>query len=312
MVTAYDDSAVSAPDDDSAVSASDPPYSKNRNSFPADAAFPADADRVGAGGSQSVQPKEWLLLRGLGRENRHWYSFPRQLERALGAQCHLLDLPGMGSEHRRGTPTSIEGIADDLARRVASLRGDDPTPFGVLGISLGGMIAMCLCEYYPSWFSHLVLVNASSRLSAPLERLRPSAVLRLAKVVGIRDSSQREAAIYRLTTRMGHRRTREYAGVAASIFDSQPTSPKVLARQLLAATRFEVPEKILQKVLVLSSLGDQMVSPKCSSDLAHHLRAEHIQHPTAGHDLPLEETDWTVEKIRGWLESKPRTWPSKL
>ena len=37
----------------------------------------------------------WLLLRGLAREQRHWEDFPAILERTLpGTRVHRLDLPG--------------------------------------------------------------------------------------------------------------------------------------------------------------------------------------------------------------------------
>jgi hypothetical protein len=38
-------------------------------------------------------------------------------------------------------------------------------------------------------------------------------------------------------------------------------------------------------------------------DLATHLGAVHLEHPTAGHDLPLDAPDWVTEQIRGWLAS---------
>ncbi len=254
----------------------------------------------------SESPKHWLLLRGLGREHRHWFSFPEQLAQSLRVECHTLDLAGMGTESQRQTPTSIEGIATDLARRVSTLRGDDLRPWGILGISLGGMIAMCLCEHYPSWFSHLVLVNSSSRLSPPLERLKPVAVLRLMRALRIEDSVQREAALYRLTTRLNHRLALEYATVSASIFDSNPIRVEPVLRQIVAAGAYQVPDELIQEILVMSSLGDEMVSPDCSRRLAMHWRSEHVQHPTAGHDLPLEEPVWVGEKIRAWLEAAPR------
>ena len=39
---------------------------------------------------------DWVLLRGLTREARHWGGFPERLGAALGVEVHCLDLPGNG------------------------------------------------------------------------------------------------------------------------------------------------------------------------------------------------------------------------
>ncbi len=64
----------------------------------------------------------WLLLRGLGREKRHWGSFPEALERKLGARVLALDLPGFGTENARPSPATVlaldepEWICDQIAK----------------------------------------------------------------------------------------------------------------------------------------------------------------------------------------------------
>src|SRR5687768_6347135 len=68
----------------------------------------------GAVNGSSTDITRWLLLRGLSREQRHWCSFPEDLERATGARTLCLDLPGFGTEHARISPRTIALITDDV------------------------------------------------------------------------------------------------------------------------------------------------------------------------------------------------------
>src|SRR5438552_440235 len=96
--------------------------------------------------------ERWLLLRGLAREQRHWGRFRPELSARLppGAEIHCLDLPGTGTEHLRGSPANIAAIAEDVRERWLGLRGEGP--WGLLAVSLGGMVAMEWCAAHPADF----------------------------------------------------------------------------------------------------------------------------------------------------------------
>ncbi|HEY8086659.1 MAG TPA: alpha/beta hydrolase, partial [Polyangiaceae bacterium] len=109
----------------------------------------------------------WLFLRGLSREQRHWGSFPALFKRvvpASGAPTRVwcLDLPGTGTEHERPSPRTIEGIMEDLRARWVALREAEPAPWGLLAMSLGGMVAMAWCDAHPGDFARLVLASTSA------------------------------------------------------------------------------------------------------------------------------------------------------
>ena len=73
------------------------------------------------------------------------------------------------------------------------------------------------------------------------------------------------------------------------------------ARQLLAAARFHPPkEKLALPILLLNGASDQLVSPHCSRALADAWGLELRAHPTAGHDLTLDEPEWVLEQLRSW------------
>jgi pimeloyl-ACP methyl ester carboxylesterase len=217
----------------------------------------------------------WLLLRGLGRESRHWRSFPRQLaEAAGGVEVLCLDLPGFGTEHRRRSPASVARIADDVRERFgSSSRSRGGTRWSILGLSLGGMVALDWCSRYPDDFARCVIVNSSARPSPPLERLRPAGLRSLVP----RDAMQQ----WRLEC---------------------PPRPSSIVAQLRAAMTYELPDQVAAPVLVLTSTADELVSHRCSRRIASHLGAELRVHHRAGHDLALDDPAWVCARIADdWL-----------
>src|SRR5262245_31258005 len=115
----------------------------------------------------------FLLMRGLVREQRHWGSFPDLLrERWPKASLVFLDLPGTGTEHQRESPTTLAAITHDMRSRFREVRAAHEGPFTVLGVSLGGMVALDWCARWPSDFQRAVVINTSAGdLSRVWERL---------------------------------------------------------------------------------------------------------------------------------------------
>lgn len=244
------------------------------------------------------RPSRWVLLRGLGRQSRHWFGFEQELEQALGVPCHAVDLPGSGGEHAGRAPTSVEETAAWLRHRLIEPHGGGTR--GVLAISFGAMVALSLGRAEPQRISHLVLLNASSRLSSPGQRLRPRALLDLAIAASTREPERRERRIYALTTNSDVGRVADWARQAAEVERQRPLLAATFVRQLLAAARF-FPPRVQQRVLVLSATGDRMVAHSCSAALARYLGATHRAHPAAGHDLPLNDPKWVVSETKRWL-----------
>ena len=71
--------------------------------------------------------------------------------------------------------------------------------------------------------------------------------------------------------------------------------------QIVAASRFSAVSEINIPILFLSSGGDQLVNPVCSEKLAQKYKATLKNHPTAGHDLPLDDPQWVSGEISKWL-----------
>ncbi|MEI8256191.1 MAG: alpha/beta hydrolase [Deltaproteobacteria bacterium] len=244
----------------------------------------------------------WLLLRGLAREQRHWGGFVDVLARATnGDTVHRLDLPGTGTEHLRNSPLSVPAIGEDVRARWLALRAQNPGPWGVLGISLGGMVALAWAGAYPRDFERLVVVNSSAGdLNVPWQRMRLDVFGGVLQSLRDRSEVGRERRVLAMTTRIFadvDARATEWA----TYMRDRPMRRANVGRQILAATRFRSPSRIDVPLLVLSGAGDALADPACSRAIAARYGARHEQHPAAGHDMSTDAPEWLAERVRDWM-----------
>lgn len=248
----------------------------------------------------------WLLLRGLGRETRHWHDFPRQLSRAAGsARVVAVDLPGFGAAAGTSAPTSIRATAARVCATLEAEYGSTERRF-VVGLSLGGMVALELAALRPDSLAGVAIVNSSAGTSPPWRRLRPGALAVILRAAATRDELARERLVLALTTHLPEGRRRALAELQAGFARTCRPSRSALARQLLAAARFR-PARPLVPVHVIASLGDRLVSPDCSRELAARLGATLSVHPTAGHDLPLDAPGWLARELATWAAHRAQS-----
>lgn len=251
--------------------------------------------------SQNVdkEPLNWVLIRGLSREKRHWGRFPELLQKAYpNSQIVVIELPGVGTKYKVNSPTKIEGFVQKLREEFVQFRGDKR--WGIISVSLGGMIAMSWVSKYKDDFDKIVTINSSAgNLSKLQERLSPEAICKICKLFFKSDLEQRERVILELTnniTPITEDLVKNWASYAAQY----PLRREVFLKQLYAASKFKVPEKIPIPFLILVGAKDRLTNPKCSRYLAQHFGLEPIEHPRAGHDLPLDAPEWIIEKLCEW------------
>jgi pimeloyl-ACP methyl ester carboxylesterase len=246
------------------------------------------------------EPKmTWLLVRGLTRERRHWHEFPGLLaEREASGDVELVDLPGAGAEAGHVPLPSVAWMARDVARRLPpSFSGVGAKPYHVLGLSLGGMVALELCRLFPERFSSAVIINASSRLTPPHERLRPGAALELLRAALTLDPASRERRVLDLTSTLPATERARYARLSGQFARDAPVARRTLIAQLIAAARFRPPrpEVLRARLSFVCSSHDAVVSPRCSRDLAALYGSSCLEHPRAGHDVALDDPAWLCE-----------------
>jgi pimeloyl-ACP methyl ester carboxylesterase len=241
-----------------------------------------------------------LLIRGMGREARHWGDFPERL-RARMPQTRpvALDPPGVGTEHHRRAPLRMSQVVDDMRSRWHPTRTDQPRV--VFGISFGGMVALKWAERHPSDFDFVVVANTSAaNVGRPFQRITPIALRGVARGMRERDPLTREENILEIICNAPDRRA-AIAPKWAALAQDAKVGRSTVVRQILAGAPFRAPKQLRQPVLVLSSPNDRFVDPRCSVRLAHRLGATLREHPTAGHAISVDAPSWTVERIVEWL-----------
>lgn len=249
----------------------------------------------------------WVFLRGLTRESRHWGAFPEIFRQAVpAADVHAIDLPGNGRLHRLKSPLDVAEMAESC--RAQLLASGIRPPYHVLAMSLGAMVTIAWAARHPNEIRGCVLINTSLRPFSPFhQRLKPGNYLPLLKLLLTGASAgDRERTILQLTSR--------HAADFASVLDDWaafraecPVSCRNACRQLLAAARYRAPfRQPAAPMLILASKADGLVDPRCSRGLAARWQTAFAEHPTAGHDLPLDDGPWVARQVSRWLPTLDR------
>lgn len=247
---------------------------------------------------------EWVFLRGLMRESRHWGGFPQEFKRHVpGAEVRVPDLPGNGALHLRKSPARVDRMVEHY--RATLTEQSVKPPYFLLALSLGAMVAVAWAHRYPAEISACVLISTSLRPFSPFYRRlhwrNYPDLLRLALTNP--DALARERLILNLTSNRpdAHQATLQ---TWVEYHKQYPVSRRNALRQLLAAATYRAPrDKPQVPVLLLTSNTDRLVDPDCSWQLAKQWQTDFATHPNAGHDVPLDDGEWVALQVLNWLGS---------
>lgn len=248
----------------------------------------------------------WVLLRGLMREQRHWGGFPGLLAAALPQAAIVTpDLPGNGERHAQRSATRVARMVEHCRSDLLA-RGIEP-PYSLLALSLGGMVAVEWCSRYPGEVERCVLINTSMRpYSRFHQRLRWQNYPSIVNLMLRGGVERQERLILRLTSRSGSAAGREELLQRWLGYQREyPVTRANALRQLWSAARFRAPAaRPAVPLLILAGAGDQLVDHRCSLRLAQAWDAPLMVHPGAGHDLPLDDGPWVAASIAKWLAAE--------
>jgi pimeloyl-ACP methyl ester carboxylesterase len=253
----------------------------------------------------SVVSPTWVFLRGLTRESRHWGRFVDEFAQALpGSRVMALDLPGNGHLNSFPSPTRVPAMVAHCRRQLALRQVDGPVR--LLAMSLGAMVAVAWAQAHPQEVVSQVLINTSLRPFSPFyQRLKPANYGLMLRLVLSRASDEAwESAVLRLTSNHWANQPEAVLPQWLALRAANPVSRANALRQLLAAAGYRAPaQPPAVPTLLLASENDQLVSPDCSTTLARAWRTPLRLHPSAGHDLPLDDGPWVAAQVRDWLAS---------
>lgn len=173
---------------------------------------------------------------GTPQSLRPWGEF---LARA-GVTVSLPRLPGHGTTWQEMSHTGWEDWYGELEHAFGELRGRCPDTF-VMGLSLGGCMALRLAQVHGDAVRGVVAVNPSVVNDQPLLRLAPLLKWLVPSVAGVANDIKRE-------------------GVTELAYDRTPVRAAATLPRLWSLVQSEL-HKITQPVLVYHSPEDHVVKP---------------------------------------------------
>lgn len=163
---------------------------------------------------------------------------------------------------------------------------------------MGGMIALRWAELFPNEISKVFAINSSAaNLSARKDRFNLSEIKKIIGIFLSTDPYLKEERILKLTT-SSLEISSELVNEFADIQKTHPVKMRSSLNQLWAASTFRIDHALDIPVVIIASAKDRLVNPNCSQALAETLSATLIVHPSAGHDLPLDDPDWLLSELR--------------
>lgn len=245
-------------------------------------------------------PETWVWIRGLARESAHWGDFFDFFKTEFPhAQVAFLDLPGAGDNRHLDPALSLEETVRILRTQLQKRIGNKKIRF--FCVSLGAMVGMEWMRQFPEDVEAAVLVNSSSKKHSYFyNRLRLQSYPLFIKALTATDLRKRESAVLDLVSNSPERR-KEVLTSWVKIAKARPMKLSKVLKQLVGAARYSPPPRFQPiPTLVLVSLGDRMVEPQCSYDLAKAYGWEVKSHPWGGHDLTLDDPVWVINAIKSW------------
>lgn len=244
-----------------------------------------------------------ILLRGLAREAMHWLEFPKQLQTAInGSQLHLIDFPGCGKYYQQTALGSITDMTEHARAEVHIQSLIAQAPVFIIGISMGGMVALDWAQRYPHELNGLVLINSSSGNQPFWWRLKPGAWLTMLRTIFAAPDTREKLVLKVVSNQRADYRRRAQQWL--DIQQQRPITRSTILSMLRAAARFRPQPYCAADGLVLASAQDRMVSVHASEALAKQFHWPLNIHPSAGHDLPMDDAAWVADKIRQWLNRR--------
>jgi len=226
-----------------------------------------------------------LLLHGLGSAGGDWLF---QLEALAGAGYRALapDLRGFG---RSTAPprVSVKDMADDMALFLRKL---DAAPAHVVGISMGGAVALQLALDHPEVVRKLVLVNTFARLKPQGLSEWLYFLVRMLTVTFLSPEKQAEMVTRRIFPRPEQEELRRK--LYQRIVHTNPCAYKAAMSSL---RRFNVIDRLGElrmPTLVVTGSEDTTIPPAAQEEMARRIpNARHTIIEGGGHAVIAEKPD---------------------
>ncbi|MFM8319487.1 MAG: alpha/beta fold hydrolase [Chloroflexota bacterium] len=227
-----------------------------------------------------------VLLHGLGASGISWqYQLP--MLQACGFRALAPDLPGFGrSPYRRGSPR-LPAMSQAVCALLDQLKLER---VALVGISMGGCVALQLALDHPARVERLALINTFARLGVFHLANLPYYLTRLALIYSLGLERQAKTVARRVFPKPGQEALR--VGLIAQILEADPAAYRAT---MTALARFNVERRLGEirvPTLVVSGEEDTTVAQEAQQRLANGIHgAQHIDVPNAGHGVTAEQPE---------------------
>jgi 3-oxoadipate enol-lactonase len=238
-----------------------------------------------------------ILVHGYPFDHTLWDS----VARTLGNRTKVFapDLPGFGGRSTPVADPSIDIMADEIAELCESEHFDRVV---VVGMSMGGYVALSLAERYPDKLAGLGLV--STQAGADTEETRKSRQEMIRKVRAEGPQSAAIAAIPKLFA-PGHINNEALKKIPTEGARRAGVEGICWALEAMARRpdRRGILKSIQVPVLVLHGSEDQFIPRERARQMADEIPdGEYMEIAGSGHALPVEAPEAVVQSLRRLLE----------
>jgi pimeloyl-ACP methyl ester carboxylesterase len=230
-----------------------------------------------------------VLLHGLWLSSVMWQP---QIER-LSHDYHCLapDLP----EHGKSTDIGLLTL-ENTSRIVANLIREQ-TPHGcahVVGLSLGGAIAIQLLRDVPEVVDHMMVSGTAAHLSPVIAALSKlgKPLLHILKPAPLMSLALRQSKILQ-----------PYLSVLLE--DLHHLKPEAIIHFADALVKAELPQGVQIPVLVTFGQKEAYMAKRAARELSRTLPAKAVMAPGVGHIWNLEAPDLFTDTVRAWMTDQP-------
>lgn len=248
-------------------------------------------------GSPSV-----LLLHGLGATGASWIL---QIPVLVEAGYHVIapDARCFGQSTYPGGGVRISDLAADTACLINHLGID---PVHVVGISMGGTIALQLALDAPLLIRKLVLVNTFARLRPKSPNLWFYYLLRFILLHMLGLAVQARAVAHRIFPRVDQDLYRQE--LVRQIGQADPRGYRAVMRALALFNVYNRLGEIHIPTLVISGASDSTVPINLQLELGHGIpSAKHILIPEAGHAVIIDQPELFNTHLLEFLEASQKS-----
>lgn len=242
-----------------------------------------------------------VLLAGLGAKRQGWYKQLPELGRYY--RTLALDYRDVGDSSSADAPYTIGDLAEDT---MAVLRSLGVRQTHLVGVSMGGFVALELTLRHPEMVGKLVLVGTSAGGASRISPSRETMAI-MTPVAGIEIGEAAKRVCAHVSTPSFAASHPEEFEDFAQIARYRPLSERAYYGQLKACRTHDVMERLYQikaSTLVIHGEVDPLVPLENGQNLAQKIQdARLLIYPDTGHIPEVERYEEFNRDILAFLDS---------